>query len=64
MRTHPDELPVIGLEQDSYLHSDRSIGRVKHPLFPIKKYVKAAPYLAAVTTLTGKTMKLPPAQAA
>ena len=64
MRQHPDELPVIGLEQDSYMHSDRSIGRVKHPLFPVKKWVPAAPYLAAVATLTGKTMKLPPAQAA
>ena len=64
MRTHPDELPLIGLEQDSYMHPDRSIGRVKYPLFPVKKWVKAAPYLAAVTTLTGKTMKLPPAQAA
>jgi hypothetical protein len=64
MREHPDELPVVGLEQDSYMHPDRSIGRVKFPLFPVKKWVKAAPYLAAVTTLTGKTMKLPPAQAA
>ena len=27
MRQYPEELPVIGLEQDSYLHSDRKIGR-------------------------------------
>jgi hypothetical protein len=59
MREHPDELPVIGLEQDSYQHPDRSIGRVKYPLFPIKKWVKADPYLAAVMTLTGKQLKLP-----
>jgi len=58
IRQHPDELPVIGLEQDSYQHSDRSIGRVKYPLFPVKRYVKAEPYLAAVTTLTGKSLKL------
>ena len=64
MREHPDELPVIKLDQDSYMHPDRSIGRVKFPLFPVKKWLKAAPYLAAVATLTGKTMKLPPAQAA
>jgi len=58
IRQHPDELPVIGLEQDSYQHPDRSIGRVKYPLFPVKRYVKADPYLAAVTTLTGKSLKL------
>jgi hypothetical protein len=64
MREHPDELPVIGLEQDSYMHPDRSIGRVKIPLFPVKKWVKADPYLAAVMTLTGKSLKLLPAKAA
>jgi hypothetical protein len=58
IRQHPDELPVIGLEQDSYMHPDRSIGRVKYPLFPIKRWVKADAYLAAVSTLTGKTLKL------
>jgi hypothetical protein len=63
-RQHPDELPVIGLEQDSYMHPDRSIGRVKHPLFPTKRWVKAEPYLAAVMTLTGKSLKLPPPKAA
>jgi hypothetical protein len=60
IRLHPDELPVFGLEQDSYMHSDRSIGRVKHPLFPIKRWVKADPYLAAVLTLTGKSLTLLP----
>jgi hypothetical protein len=64
MREHPDELPVIGLEQDSYMHPDRSIGRVKVPLFPVKRWVKADPYLAAVMTLTGKSLKLPPPKAA
>jgi hypothetical protein len=58
IRQCPDELPVIGLEQDSYQHTDRSIGRVKFPLFPVKRWVKAEPYLAAVTALTGKSLKL------
>lgn len=59
VRQHPDEIPVIPLGQDSYLHPDRAIGRVKFPLFtPIKRWVKAEPYLAAVTTLTGKALKL------
>jgi len=57
IRQCSDELPVIGLEQDSYQHPDRSIGRVKYPLFPVKRWVKAEPYLAAVTALTGKSLK-------
>jgi hypothetical protein len=65
IRQHPDELPVVGLEQDSYQHPDRTIGRVKYPLLPIKRYVKAKPYIVAVTTLTGKSLKLlPPGKAA
>jgi hypothetical protein len=65
IRQNPDELPVIELGQDSYMHSDRSIGRVKYPLFtPAKRWVKAEPYLAAVTTLTGKTLKFLPGKAA
>jgi hypothetical protein len=60
IRQYPDELPVIGLEQDSYMHPNRTIGRVKHPLFPIHRWVKADPYLAAVLTLTGKSLKLLP----
>src|SRR5262249_9508313 len=63
IRQHPDELPVIGLEQDSYQHPDRKIGRVKFPLFPDKRWVKADVYLAAVLTLTGKTLKLLPGKA-
>ena len=58
IRQHSDELPVVGLEQDSYMHPDRSIGRVKYPLLPVKRWVKADPYLAAVTALTGKSLKL------
>ena len=64
IRQHPDEVPIIGLDQDSYMHPDRTIGRVKHPVFTIKKWVKADPYLAAVLTLTGKSLKLLPPEAA
>ena len=64
IRQHPDELPIIGLEQDSYQHPDRNIGRVKYPLFPVKKWVKADVYLAAVATLTGKSLKFLPGKAA
>jgi hypothetical protein len=59
IRQHPDEVPVIGLEQGSYLHSNPSVGRVKYPVFPTKRYVKVGPYLAAIEALTGRTFKLP-----
>jgi hypothetical protein len=60
IRQHPDELPVVGLEQDSYPHPDRTVGRVKYPLFPVIRYVKAKPYLDAVAALTGRPVNLLP----
>jgi hypothetical protein len=58
IRQHPDELPVVKLHQDSYAHSDRSIGRVKYPEFPIMRWEKADEYLAAIAEATGRTLKL------
>jgi hypothetical protein len=58
IRQHPDELPVVRLEQDSYLHSDRTIGRVKYPLLPIARWVKAEIYIAAVAAVAGRPIKL------
>jgi hypothetical protein len=60
IKEHPYDLPVVGLSLDSYQHSNRSYGRIKYPVFPIKRYVKADVYLAAVAALTGKTLKLLP----
>jgi hypothetical protein len=60
VRAHPDELPVVGLGQDSYLHSDRSIGRVKYPTFPIARYVEGKPYLDAIAAITGRPVNLLP----
>jgi hypothetical protein len=60
IRQHPDELPIVGLKQDSYVHSDRSIGRVKYPLFPIDRWVKAEPYIATIAAITGRPMPLLP----
>jgi hypothetical protein len=59
VRQHPDELPVVRLEQESYLHSDRSIGRVKYPVFPISRWVKADPYLAAIAAIAERPLNLP-----
>ena len=64
IRQHPDELPVVRLEHDSYLHADRKIGRVKFPLFPTDRWVKAEPYLTAVAAVAGRTLNLLPKDAA
>jgi hypothetical protein len=58
VRLHPDELPIIKLDQDSYEHTDRSIGRVKYPELPIMRWVKAEKYLAAVAKAAGRPTKL------
>jgi len=63
IRQHPSELPIARLEQDSYLHSDRSVGRVKYPLFPVDRYVEGKPYLDAVAAIAGRPL-LPPGMAA
>lgn len=44
----------MALGQDSYAHPDRSIGRVKFPLFPIEKWVAADKYVAAVAAAAGR----------
>jgi len=58
IRQYPDELPIVKLGQDSYAHSDRSIGRVKYPEFPIARWEKADKYLAAIAEATGRSLKL------
>jgi hypothetical protein len=64
IRFAPDEVPLVKLDQDSYQHPNRTIGRVKFPLLPVQKWVKADVYFAAVLTLTGKTLKSLPGKAA
>jgi hypothetical protein len=58
VRQHPDELPVVKLRQDSYLHPDRSRGRIKYPELPIVRWDKADKYLAAVADAAGRPLKL------
>jgi hypothetical protein len=58
IRQHPNEFPIVKLEQDSYLHSDRTIGRVKFPLFPVQRWAVADKYIAAITAITGRPVKL------
>jgi hypothetical protein len=54
IRLHPDELPIVRLDQDSYQHSVKSYGRVKYPLLPIESWTAADKYLAAVATAAGR----------
>ena len=58
IRQHPNELPIVKLEQDSYLHAERSIGRVKFPLFPVERWTVTDKYIAAITAITGRPVKL------
>jgi hypothetical protein len=60
IRQHPSEIPVVRLEQDSYLHPNRNIGRVKFPIFPADRWVGAEPYIAAVVAITGRPVNLLP----
>ena len=58
VRQHPDELPIVRLDQGSYEHTDRSIGRVKYPEMPWVRWVKAEKYLAAISKAAGRPVKL------
>lgn len=40
----PGTYPVIELSSGSYAHKDKSIGRVKYPMFPIIGWTEAAPF--------------------
>ena len=60
IRQYPSEIPVVRLEQDSYLHPNRNIGRVKFPIFPADRWVEAEPYIAAVVAITGRPVNLLP----
>ena len=50
----PGKYPLISLEADSYLHSDRTIGRVKVPLFRVVGQVDATPYDLATAKARGE----------
>ena len=43
-RAVPDKYPLVSLEVGSYSHSDRSIGKVKFPIFNVVEYVDAASF--------------------
>jgi hypothetical protein len=45
MRQRPDDYPIIALGSDSFVHSDRSIGRVKFPTFEVVGWIAKAHFL-------------------
>ena len=44
VRKRPDTLPLVSLKVDAYQHRDRTIGRVKVPVFDIVDYVDGKPF--------------------
>jgi hypothetical protein len=47
-RQKPDELPVIVLGQDSFMHKDPRVGRVKIPTFKVVGWVKNGSFAEAL----------------
>ena len=45
MRQQPDKFPVIELGVGSYLHRDRTLGRIKYPVLKVVDLVPAGPFL-------------------
>jgi hypothetical protein len=43
-KTHPGTYPVVSLEVGGYIHSNKSIGRVKQPVFRVIEHIDAAPF--------------------
>jgi hypothetical protein len=39
IRQHPDKEPLIEIDVSSYQHRDRSLGRIKYPIFTVVKWV-------------------------
>ena len=44
LRTKPGFYPLVQLKSSSYQHSDRTIGRVKIPVFQVAKWLEAGSY--------------------
>jgi hypothetical protein len=45
MRQRPGQYPVIILGVSSYMHSNRTLGRIKYPTFEIKDWVPTKPFV-------------------
>jgi hypothetical protein len=52
-------LPLISLEVDAYQHPDRTIGRVKYPVFARVDYVDAGPFNALIEGARGSRATAP-----
>lgn len=48
MRAHPTQIPVVALEVDSYAHPNRSLGRIKVPVFKIVGWIEDAGFKDAL----------------
>jgi hypothetical protein len=54
---HPDSLPVIELGSGSYLHSNRSIGRVKVPELKVVDYVDSFRFIQLIAAERGELVE-------
>jgi hypothetical protein len=39
VRQHPDDLPIIEIDVGSYQHRERSVGRIKYPIFRVVDWI-------------------------
>jgi hypothetical protein len=49
-RRHPDVFPLIAINNDSYQHKIKELGRIKFPVFEPAGYVSKTDFLAALAT--------------
>lgn len=55
----PGTLPLVALEASSYMHRNRSFGRIWIPVFTPLKFVEAAPYDAILAASRGERIGRP-----
>jgi hypothetical protein len=62
-KRHPDVFPLIKIGTDSYPHKDRTLGRIKFPVFQPAGYVPKTDFLAALAEGGYATAEYPEAEA-
>jgi hypothetical protein len=59
IRQHPDDYPIVELDVGSYQHRDRSLGRIKYPIFKVVGFINKDERTADSTPAT-EPPKSPP----
>jgi hypothetical protein len=58
LRQFPEEVPIVELDVGSYLHRDRSLGRIKFPIFKVTGWTDQRPLMALLEAESGRTTEL------